>query len=85
MLQGTISSLSGSFGFIAAQPREVFFAASSVEWVNFAELVEGQTVEYELCDGPKPLHIGYRGGPQAALVRPIFTNIQASIGGMLEE
>jgi len=68
---GTIVKLSNNgFGVIAGDAKEVFFHRSAVERVRFAQLEEGQAVEYELYTGRAPLHVGYCGGPQAVSVRP---------------
>ena len=72
MSKGTIIKLSDcKFGFIAGSGGEVFFHRSAVECGSFDQLEAGQTVEYELYDGPTPLHIGYPGGPQAVSVWPL--------------
>ena len=49
------------FGFIEGDRDDMFFHHSSVEGVTFEELREGQTVEYEVGQGPK--------GPRAEHVR----------------
>ena len=70
--EGTISRLAdGRFGYITGDSGDVYFHHSAVEWVRFSQLEEGQAVEYELYDGPSPLHVGYPGGPQAVSVRPV--------------
>ena len=65
MPQGTIKRLVADrgFGFISADGRDVFFHLSSLQDVQFDDLQEGQSVEYELQDddGGK--------GPRAATVR----------------
>ena len=55
------------FGFIARGMEQVFFHHSAVERVSFGQLELGRAVEYELADGPCPLH----DGPHAVAVRPI--------------
>lgn len=71
LLKGTIIKISDcSSGFIISGSKEVFFHHSALEWGSFGQLEEGQAVEYELYDGPSPLHFGYPGGPQAISVRP---------------
>ena len=49
------------FGFIEGDRDDMFFHHSAVEGVTFEELREGQTVEYEVGQGPK--------GPRAESVR----------------
>ncbi len=49
------------FGFIEGDRDDMFFHHTSVEGVTFEELREGQTVEYEVGQGPK--------GPRAEHVR----------------
>ena len=65
MPQGTIKKLISEkgFGFIAGERGEIFFHRSVVEGVNFDELREGQTVEYQEGQGPK--------GPRAENVQPV--------------
>ncbi|HET9176795.1 MAG TPA: cold shock domain-containing protein [Terriglobia bacterium] len=63
-MQGTIKRVvrDRGFGFIrSAEGREVFFHRSSLQGLNFDTLKEGDTVEFEIEDGPK--------GPRAASVR----------------
>lgn len=63
MAQGTIKKLAEKgFGFIASNGGDVFFHMSSLQDVQFEELVIGQKVEYEIGQGPK--------GPRAENVRP---------------
>ena len=64
MPQGVIKKLvpDRGFGFIAADNKDMFFHVSCVEEVTFEDLTEGQTVEYEVGEGPK--------GPRAEHVRP---------------
>ena len=63
MPQGKIKKLVADrgFGFIAGDEGELFFHHSEVQGVTFEELQEGQTVEYEVGQGPK--------GPRATAVR----------------
>lgn len=64
-MQGTIKRVvrDRGFGFIrSTEGREVFFHRSSLQGLNFDTLKEGDTVEFEIEDGPK--------GPRAASVRP---------------
>ena len=67
MPQGVIKKLvmDKGFGFIAEEGsnKDMFFHVSSVEEVTFEDLSEGQTVEYEVGQGPK--------GPRAENVRPV--------------
>jgi len=65
MPQGVIKKLvtDKGFGFIEGDPKDMFFHVSSVEEVTFEDLTEGQTVQYEIGEGPK--------GPRAEHVRPV--------------
>jgi CspA family cold shock protein len=55
MPQGRIKKLVSDkgFGYIAGDGEDMFFHHSSVEGINFDELQEGQTVEFEIGRGPK--------------------------------
>ena len=68
MPQGTIKKIVADrgFGFISGEGRDVFFHLSSVESVEFDDLKEGQSVEYELSDEDRPGK-----GPRAATVKII--------------
>mgnify|MGYP002625892046 FL=1 len=63
MPQGTIKKLvtDKGFGFIEGEKSELFFHHSEVQGVTFEELREGQTVEFEVGQGPK--------GPRANSVK----------------
>ncbi len=63
MPQGTIKRLISDkgFGFISGDGDDVFFHFSVVEGTTFEELQEGQSVEYEIGQGPK--------GPRAEHVK----------------
>ena len=63
MASGKIKKLvtDKGFGFIEGDRDDMFFHHSTVEGVTFEELREGQTVEYEVGQGPK--------GPRAENVR----------------
>lgn len=63
MPQGRIKRLvtDRGFGFVEGERKDVFFHHSNVEGVAFEELREGQTLEYEIEQGPK--------GPRATHVR----------------
>ena len=64
MARGNVKSFNDAkgFGFIAdEQGREVFVHYSSIRGEGFRTLSEGESVEFELVDGPK--------GPQASNVR----------------
>ena len=63
MPQGRIKRLvkDRGFGFIEGDRDDLFFHISEVQGVTFEELQEGQTVEYEIGQGPK--------GPCATSVR----------------
>ena len=66
MPQGTIKKLTDKgYGFIKTdQGPDLFFHMSSTsEGVDYDDLQEGQTVEYEEGQGPK--------GPRAESVRPV--------------
>ena len=65
MVQGNIKKLVSdrSFGFIKGERGDLFFHSSEVKDTAFEALREGQTVEYELEQGPK--------GPRAIAVRPV--------------
>jgi CspA family cold shock protein len=64
MPTGTIKRLTDKgFGFIASDGDDVFFHLSALVDVQFEELQEGQSVEYEMGEGPK--------GPRAENVRPV--------------
>ena len=63
-MHGTIKRVirDRGFGFIrSTEGREIFFHRSSVQELNFDNLKEGQTVEFEMENGPK--------GPRAVAVR----------------
>ena len=51
------------FGFIETELGDVFFHLSSVNNADFESLVEGQSVEYEIEQGPK--------GPRANSISPL--------------
>ena len=64
MPQGVIKKLTDKgFGFIGGQGSDMFFHFSSLVDVQFEDLQEGQTVEYEVGQGPK--------GPRAEKVRVV--------------
>ena len=64
MPTGTIKRLTDKgFGFIASDGDDGFFHLSALVDVQFEELQEGQSVEYEMGEGPK--------GPRAENVRPV--------------
>ena len=61
MAQGTVKWFNDSkgFGFILNDKGEdVFVHYSAIEGEGYKTLREGQTVEYELQQGPKGLHAG---------------------------
>jgi CspA family cold shock protein len=64
MPEGKIKKLVSDrgFGFIESGGKEIFFHLSAVEGTTFEALMEGQTVSYEVGDGPK--------GPRATNVTP---------------
>lgn len=64
-MQGTVKRMirDRGFGFIRSEEgSEVFFHRSSLQGLNFDSLKEGDTVEFEVENGPK--------GPRASAVRP---------------
>jgi cold shock protein len=63
MAQGTIKRLTDKgFGFIAdASGNDLFFHMSSVEGVRYEDLREGETVTFDVGQGPK--------GPRAENVK----------------
>jgi len=65
MPQGKIKKLvqDKGFGFIAGDRGDMFFHCSQVQESPFESLAEGQTVQYEVGQGPK--------GPRAENVRPV--------------
>lgn len=63
-MQGTIKKLTDkNFGFISreGEDKDLFFHANELEGVQFNELQEGDTVEFEIADSPK--------GPAATKVK----------------
>lgn len=55
-MQGTIKKLTDkNFGFISQEEggKDLFFHASELEGVDFADLREGDTVTFEVTDSPK--------------------------------
>ena len=63
MEQGSIKKIvmDKGFGFIESHPKDMFFHHSVVQGMQFEDLQEGQTVEFEFEDSPK--------GPRATMVR----------------
>ena len=63
MPQGTIKKVVSEkgFGFIDGERGDLFFHHSEVQGVTFEELREGQSVTFEVGQGPK--------GPRATSVR----------------
>jgi CspA family cold shock protein len=64
MASGTIKKIVSDkgFGFIESDGSELFFHRSAVEGTTFEELQEGQSVEFNVGEGPK--------GPRAENVHP---------------
>jgi CspA family cold shock protein len=64
MPQGTIKKLVADrgFGFIDGERGDMFFHCSQVKEGSFETLAIGQTVQYEVGQGPK--------GPRAENIRP---------------
>ena len=56
MPQGKIKKLVSDrgFGFIEGEQGDIFFHMSGMVGVVFEELQEGQVVEYEIGQGPRP-------------------------------
>ncbi|MDX9893694.1 MAG: cold shock domain-containing protein [Patescibacteria group bacterium] len=54
-MQGTIKKLTDkNFGFISQEGgKDLFFHASSLDGVDFSDLREGDTVEFDVIDSPK--------------------------------
>ena len=65
MPQGTIKKLvtDRGFGFIAGERGDVFFHHSALQGTSIEAISVGQTVEYEIGQGPK--------GPRAENVRVV--------------
>lgn len=64
-MDGTIKKLTDKgFGFItqSGSDNDLFFHMSALDGVEFDDLQEGQSVEFEVGSGPK--------GPRAENVRP---------------
>ena len=64
--QGTVKWFSNEkgFGFISREGQDdVFVHFSAIEGEGYKSLAEGQSVEFDVVDGPK--------GKQAANVRPV--------------
>lgn len=62
---------SKGFGFITQQgfDRDIFVHYTAIQGDGFKTLAEGQTVEFELIDGPK--------GPQASNVSKVMMTANA--------
>jgi CspA family cold shock protein len=71
MPQGVIKRLVAErgFGFVSGERDDIFFHRSAVADDGFADLREGQTVEYELEDEETAAVRG--AGPRALSVRPV--------------
>jgi len=71
MSQGTIKKIvtDRGFGFISGCEGDVFFHHSSVVDQKFDELKEGQSVTYELVNGPDAR--GRDKGPRSTDVKPV--------------
>ena len=65
MQQGSIKKLVADkgYGFISGERGDMFFHHSAVQGTTFEDLNEGQTVAYEVGQGPK--------GPRAENVTPL--------------
>ncbi len=66
MQQGTIARLTDKgFGFISVegQEKDIFFHANELVDIQYDELREGDTVTFEVVDGPK--------GPAASGVKKV--------------
>lgn len=55
METGTITTLKEGFGFISreGEEKDLFFHANELQGVNFDDLKEGETVQFEVGEGPK--------------------------------
>ena len=63
MATGKIKRLTDrGFGFVEADGQDVFFHMSNLQGVRFEDLREGQTVTFDIGQGPK--------GPRAENLRP---------------
>ncbi len=71
MPQGTIRKLvtDRGFGFIEGERGDIFFHHSALQGASIEALKVGQTVEYEVGQGPK--------GPRAENVRIVETTSSA--------
>lgn len=69
MPQGKIKRLVSDrgFGFVEGDRGDVFFHHSDVVDSNFDDLREGETLEYEIGQGPK--------GPRATNLRRVEQNV----------
>lgn len=59
MQQGTIAAINDrGFGFITieGQEKDLFFHSNELQNVQFDELKEGDTVSFEVAEGPKGLN-----------------------------
>ena len=58
MQTGTIVSLRNGFGFIKreGEDKDLFFHASELNGVEFNNLQTGQTLQFEVAEGPKGLN-----------------------------
>ena len=68
MAVGTVKWFNADKGYGFIQPEsgeDVFVHFSAIQMSGYRSLNEGQTVEFDVAQGPK--------GPQAANVRPIET------------
>lgn len=64
MAQGTIKKLTDKgFGFIKTETGDVFFHMSALTEDHYDDLHEGQTVTFEIGNGPK--------GPRAENVKAV--------------
>lgn len=52
-MRGTIKVLKEGFGFIKSEetPNDIFFHANNLEGVEFNDLTEGATLEFEIWEG----------------------------------
>lgn len=55
MATGKIARLNNGYGFITqeGEDKDLFFHANELEGVAFDDLQEGDTVEFEIGEGPK--------------------------------
>lgn len=55
MQTGTIARLNNGYGFISreGEEKDLFFHANELDGTEFGQLKEGDTVQFEVGEGPK--------------------------------